>query len=411
MTTLTELSLLLREGENSGVEFKRDDITPQDLARAMVGFSNLRGGRVLLGVEDDGRVSGLTRDDVEEWVLTVARDKVRPPLNPYVERLTDPVSGNRLLVITVEPGYAVHAVWHHNHFSYFIRVGRQTREASPEELARLQQQRGTLRAELQPVTGVSYDQLDHRRLDDYFTRVRGQGIPERDDREARTTFLIATEFMAEGVERPVATVAGVALFGRAPSQALPQSKIDAVAYPGDEKDYATLERTTLRGPLLPLMSATGEVLELGLVDAAVAFVRRNVGASAALVDGVRRLETPGLPEEAVREALVNAVIHRDYLLTNTDIELSIYSDRLEAVSPGRLPNGVTIEGMKLGVRTARNELFKDVMRDYGYLEHMGLGIPRKIVAGMLAFNGTTPDLELGPENLTVRLWRSPDRAR
>lgn len=241
--------------------------------------------------------------------------------------------------------------------------------------------------------------------------MRGQGIPERDDREARTTFLIATEFMAEGVERPVATVAGVALFGRAPSQALPQSKIDAVAYPGDEKDYATLERTTLRGPLLPLMSATGEVLELGLVDAAVAFVRRNVGASAALVDGVRRLETPGLPEEAVREALVNAVIHRDYLLTNTDIELSIYSDRLEVVSPGRLPNGVTIEGMKLGVRTARNELLKDVMRDYGYLEHMGLGIPRKIVAGMLAFNGTTPDLELGPENLTVRLWRSPDRAR
>lgn len=406
MTTLTELSLLLHEGENSGVEFKRDDITPHDLARALFGFSNLRGGRVLLGVEDDGRVSGLTRDDVDEWALTIARDKVRPPLIPYVEQLTDPVSGNRLAVITVEPGYAVHAVWHNNHFWYFVRVGRQTREASPEELARLQQQRGTLRAELQPVSGVSLDGLDHRRVHDYFTRVRGQDAPDREDREAWTTLLVATEFMTEGVEQPVATVAGVVLFAPAASQALPQSKIDAAAYPGGEKDYATLERTTLRGPLVPLMSSAREVLEQGLVDAAVAFVRRNVGASAALESGARRVESSGLPEGAVREALVNAVIHRDYLLTNTDVELSIYSDRLEVVSPGRLPNGVTIEGMRLGVRAARNELLKDVMRDYGYLEHMGLGIPRKIVAGMRAFNGTDPDFELGPERLTVRLWRA-----
>ena len=142
------------------------------------------------------------------------------------------------------------------------------------------------------------------------------------------------------------------------------------------------------------MTSSGELVEPGLVDSAVAFIRRNVGVRAELVGGTRRVETPGLPVEPVREVLVNAVIHRDYLLTHTDVELGLYPDRLEIVSPGRLPNGVTVERMLAGTRAARNELLKDVMRDYGYLEHgylenMGLGVPRKIVRGMQEFNGSS----------------------
>ena len=110
MVTPAELSALLREGENSGVEFKRDDIQPHDLAKALVALSNLRGGRIVLGVEDDGTISGLVRDPVDEWVLTVARDKVRPPLIPHIETVTDPGAGKQVAVVTVEAGYAVHAV-------------------------------------------------------------------------------------------------------------------------------------------------------------------------------------------------------------------------------------------------------------------------------------------------------------
>ena len=76
---------------------------------------------------------------------------------------------------------------------------------------------------------------------------------------------------------------------------------------------------------------------------------------------------------------MNALVHRDYLLSGTDIELSVYSDRLEIISPGRLPNGITTERMRTGCRAARNQLLKDTMRDYGYLEHMGMGVPRKIL--------------------------------
>ena len=78
---------------------------------------------------------------------------------------------------------------------------------------------------------------------------------------------------------------------------------------------------------------------------------------------------------------------------------------MEVISPGRLPNGITPERMRVGCRSARNELLKDVMRDYGYLEHMGMGVPRKIVRGMKEHNDTEPDLVEEGERFTVRLWK------
>ena len=90
--------------------------------------------------------------------------------------------------------------------------------------------------------------------------------------------------------------------------------------------------------------------------------------------------------------------------------ISIYVDRLEVISPGRLPNGITPDRMRTGCRSARNQLLKDVMRDYGYLEHMGMGVPRKIVRGMRELNGTEPDLIEDGERFIVRLWKESKRS-
>ena len=87
--------------------------------------------------------------------------------------------------------------------------------------------------------------------------------------------------------------------------------------------------------------------------------------------------------------------------------MSIYADRLEVVSPGRLPNTVTVEKMRAGYRASRNELIKEVLRDYRYIEATGLGVPRKIVEGMRAHNGTEPDLVEEDERFIVRLWKEP----
>jgi ATP-dependent DNA helicase RecG len=99
------------------------------------------------------------------------------------------------------------------------------------------------------------------------------------------------------------------------------------------------------------------------------------------------------------------VAHRDYTITVTDIELSLYSDRLEVISPGNLPNTVTVPKMKQGYRAARNELLKDILRDYGYVEHRGMGVRRKIIDGMREHNGTEPDLIEEQDRFLVRLWK------
>jgi len=404
--TKTELFELISNGENSGVEFKRDIVDTRSLAIELVALSNLRGGRVILGVEDDGSISGVTRADLEQWVMNVCRDLIRPEIIPYFELIRDVEPGKDVAIVELEMGWAVHHLWSHNHRNYYIRAGTQSREASAEELERLFQQRGAIRVELRPVSGATVDAVDLRRLSEYFTAIRLQAVPDRDDREGWRRLLVNTEILSDSSSAFPCTVAGLLLFGQNPNRFLPQAGISAVAYRGKEKEYTTMERAALRGPLVRL-GATGagtETLDPGLVEQALHFVERNAGHEAIIVEG-RRVERNAFPSEVLREAIVNALVHRDYLLSATDVEISLYADRLEIISPGRLPNGITPERMRVGCRAARNQLIKDVMRDYGYLEHMGMGVPRKIVRGMKEHNGTDPGLIADEEQFTVRLWR------
>jgi ATP-dependent DNA helicase RecG len=407
--TKTELFELINNGENSGAEFKRDTIDNRSLAKELVAFANLQGGRVLLGIADDGTITGITRDRLEEWVMTVCRDKIRPEIIPYFEVFKDIESGKDVAVVTVERGWSVHCVWHDNHRAYYVRVGSESREASPEELERLFQQRGAFRLETRPVSGSSIKDIDLRRIRQWFERTVGQSIvlPMDEDVEDWQKLLINTEFLFQENDRIPATVASLLLFCQNPNKFLPQAGVDAAAYPGNEKDYAARERLAIRGPLTPLFGAGG-LIENGLVEQAIDFVKRNTVIAAGLLEGGRRVERWTYPEEAVRETIVNALVHRDYLLSSTDIELSIYPNRLEIISPGRLPNGITPERMIVGCRAARNQLLKDVMRDYSYLEHMGMGVPRKIVRKMLEYNGTMPEFIEDGERFIVRLLNRSD---
>lgn len=398
MTTRTELYEIIASGENSGVEFKRDQLRPEALAKELVAFSNFEGGMVLLGVEDTGEVSGLTTNNLEEWIMNVCRDKIRPAIIPFFEVVPNVRDDKAIAIIKVTRGYDVHALWHNNSSRYLTRVGSQSREASQEELARLFQQRGSVRAEQRPVSGATLADLDRKRLRNYFGHIREQDVPDDDDDATWLSLLISTEILShEGV-----TVGGMLLFGTTPNRFLPHAGIDAVAYPETEPDYNAQERVALRGPMTPFLSDSDDIVENGLVEQALDFVQRNTRVTVEEIGG-RRVTRPVYPRDVLRESIVNALIHRDYLLTSTDIQLAIYSDRLEIVSPGRLPNGITPERMRVGTRAARNQLLKDVMRDYQYLEHMGMGIPRKVIKGMKEHNGTDPDLVEQGERFTIRL--------
>ncbi len=406
--TRTELLELIRNGESSSVEFKRDVVEPRGLAEEVVAFANTYGGRVLLGVDDDGSVVGLTRDRLDEWVVNICRDKVRPELVPHYEVIRDVEPGRDVAVVYVAPSYTVHSLWHNQHRYWYIRAGTENREANEQELGRVLQRRGSFRQDLRPVPGTSIGALDRRRLRDYFEQVRDQSAPPDEDEDAWRTLLLNTEILAAEGEQGEATLAGTVLFATSPNRFLPQAGISAVAYPGTEKDYAAVERTVLRGPMVRLGPLLQPV-ENGLPEQALAFVGRNAGVTSRLTEGGARRDRPAYPTEAVREAVVNALVHRDYILASTDIELSLFSDRLEVVSPGRLPNGITVESMRVGSRASRNELLKEIMRDYKYIESSGLGVPRKIIRLMKEHNASDAELleDRDGERFTVRLMKEP----
>nr|VFJ56729.1 MAG: ATP-dependent DNA helicase RecG [Candidatus Kentron sp. FW] len=409
--TKTDLLESIRNGENSFVEFKRDGIDNRVLAKELVAFSNHRGGRVLLGVEDDGTISGITRSNPEEWVMTACRDKVCPPIIPDYEVVRDVAPGKDVAIISVEPGWTVQSVWHNNRDYYTIRVGTRSREADREELQRLFQRRGQVRFETQPVTGTTIKNLSRPRLIEYFSGILKQDIPASEKSGEWERLLYNTEFLTDSALADgdggnyVCSVAGMLLFGQLPKRFLPHMAVDVAVFPGVKKDYDASFRGVAVSPLVRLGDERGDVLEPGIVDQVMNMLQPHL--SREELEGARRIRKWDYPEEAIREALVNAVVHRDYLLSATSTEVVLYADRLEVISPGRPPNGITPERMRVGCRATRNELVKDVMRDYGYMEHMGMGIPRKIIKLMEEKVGVTPDLIVGGENFSLVLRKSP----
>ncbi len=406
----SELRDLLRNDEDSTLEYKRDDIQNYDLAKELVAFLNLEGGTVLLGVEDDGSISGTTRERLEEWVSELCRVKIEPPIVPSLSwvRQAEPRRDVLAVRVTLGPNKPYARV-HNGRKTYFIRVGSTSREASREELERMFQASGVLNFGIKPVPGASLEALDMRRLQDYFTRILGGEAPGEEDDVEWERLLENVDLLTESAGQRVATIDGMLLFGRRPRRFLPQSGIRAICYVGTDRDYSSREDEDLRGAMVALGTAEGDIAEPGLIEQALNFVRRNTAPMSHL-EGGHRIDRWEYPDEVLREVLVNALVHRDYSITGADVLLEIFSDRIEVASPGRLPNTVTLSGMRSGLRYARNQTLVNVMRDYGYVEGRGMGVRNKIIPGMRAHNNTEPDLIAEEPRFIVRLFKgvAPD---
>jgi ATP-dependent DNA helicase RecG len=373
----------------------------------MVAFANSDGGRILLGVDDGGKIVGLQRfaepKQFEEWVMQIARDCIRPPLIPAYQRVRTFEGEHDIAIVTISAGLDVYARWFKNGSQYYVRAGSTSRKASAEELQRLFARRGRIRAELLPVVAAGIDDLDVRRIRDYFARVRGQQFSEAQSEIAHRLRL--AEYMTDdGVVGLHPNVAGIVLFGEAPNRYIGGAVIDAAAFCAAESGISTmLEALVLTGPAVRLEGSGGELRDAGIIEGALDFVHRHTTRWLGL-SGATRIEGARIPTSVVREALVNAIVHRDYTLSARATQLRIYSDRIEVLSPGRLPNGITVEAMQIGARASRNQLIVDTMRDYGYVERLGLGVPQ-MFREMQAFNGTSPGLRQVDETFVVTLTR------
>lgn len=378
----SELLQLIGNGENSGLEFKRDDVRPEQLAREIVALANLKGGRVLLGVEDDGRISGIRRENLEEWVMdTVFGRLVHPLLLPFYEEVAVD-HGLRVAVIGLTEGTAKpYAVRHNDREAVYVRVGSTSRRATREQLARLFESGGMLHAELLPVSGTSLGDLDRARLADYLVQVVGDAEAPSGD-AAWQERLLGLGFMVprpDGV--PVCSIAGLVLFGHGPRRKMRYAGVRWMSFEGTDLGQDARDDTVLDGPLVALWTgphaeppASQGLLER-LIDRMQPFVARR---GAPLQDGLRRDTAGRYAAGALREAIVNALVHRDWTRP-AEVEVVDYADRLEVTSPGALQNSMTVAKMLAGQRSARNPVIAEVMRDYGYVEQRGMGVRRRIV--------------------------------
>lgn len=392
--TKSELLELIANGENSGVEFKRDDIRPEQLAKEVVALANFQGGKILLGVEDDGTITGIHREDLEPWVMdTVFGRYVHPMILPFYEEIQVD-DEHRVAVISLTQGTAKpYVVRHNDREEIYVRVGSVSRRATREQQARLFALGGMLHAELLPVSGSGLSHLCLERLTDYLTAVVGdKELPTSDS--AWEKRLCGLGFMVEREDgSPVCTIAGLVLFGHTPRKLLPQAGIRWMAFDGNDKTYKALDDRLIDGPMVALWredNGNRELAEKGLIESFIDIARPFLSEETEpLGETMRRERHWYYPLDALREAVINALAHRDWTRYE-EIEISRYSNRLEIISPGTLQNSMTVEKMIAGQRSPRNPLVVDVLRDYGYVDARGMGVRNKIIPLVRESSGAEP---------------------
>ena len=337
----------LRLGEDSYWEFKEvvfagnRPTKPRrdDWADEIAAFANASGGVLLCGVSNDGNVQVMSRDQLdalERLVTDVCTDSIRPAVRANVSRREEP-DGKAFLLVEIPEGQALHD----SPRGSFIRVGSTTRKMNSDERLRLAQRRGQasfLWFDKQPVDATGFGTLDEalwKRL------ISAEGAANPELALEKMGLLVQDQ---NGTLR--ATVAGVLLCSSAPERWLPNAYITATRYRGADRASGQLDSQDIVGPLDKQ------------VRDALTFAVRNMSVAARKEPA--RQDLPEYSEKALFEALVNAVVHRDYSIRGSRIRLAMFNDRLEICSPGGLPNNLTIESM--GERqSTRNEVLTSIL--------------------------------------------------
>lgn len=403
-----ELLEIIANGENSGVEFKRDDIRPEQLAKEAVAFANLQGGRILLGVEDNGEITGLRRDNAQEWVLNAFRDKVHPQIIPFYEEI-QVGQGLTVGVVTLAQGFSKpYVLRHNNREDAYIRMGDRSELATREQQLRLFESGGLLHVEVLPVAGTSLANLDIDRLDFYLRSIIKDPEVPGNDAEWMERLLGLGLMALDGMGNTVCSVAGLLCFGINPRRFLRQAGLRVMAFPGGDKEYRALLDVVLDAPLVgrwKMVAGTKQLVDTGLIEKFAAALEPFVSQEASGIDAnMRREKTWFYPWEALRETVINALAHRDWTRA-IDIEVDSYGDRLEVISPGKLQNSMTISKMVAGQRSPRNTLIVEILRDYGYVDARGMGVRTKVIPLMRTCNQAEPVFEATDDYLKTTLPR------
>ena len=390
----TELIEKIMLGEDSTIEFKREMPQRNSLADEIAAFANDEGGVILIGVDDYSEIVGLELQElnkIEKTVVEICEDSIEPAVPIFTEKLR--IDDKNLLKVEVPRSLFVHKTPN----GYFARQGSSKREMPTDQLARLLQSRSQariIRFDEQLVPNTHKGTLKESLYRRFITEGAAEDVIE--------DLLLKRSLLVQEGREIRASVAGVLMCHETPDDFLYNSFIQAVYYSGKEKDANyQIDAKDFRGPL-----------DQQIIDA-FKFVQKHNEVSARKEIG--RIDQPQYSMRAVFEAIVNAVVHRDYSKSGSKIRLFMFRDRLELYSPGALANTVTIDKLRYSQAT-RNELLarllseitlddgdgKQVKRRH-FLERRGEGVGI-ILNESEQLSGKTPVYELFNEELCLTIF-------
>jgi ATP-dependent DNA helicase RecG len=355
MYSKEEVIQLIEGGENSSVEFKTADVKTDSLAKEMVAFSNTNGGVIFLGVDDKGTISGFAdKKNFEEWIANIARNNVIPAVQfQYYEK---EIQNKKIGVLEVAKGKdKPYQTLKHQ---FLIRVGSTNRMATQAELMRLFQQSGVFHYDSIGVERTSISDLNLTKIDQYFNRYEIDFTHESESE--KVNLLKNSDILSETGS---VTIAGLLIFGINPQRYLPNAGISFAHFSGDEITADLIDKQNIDSTLDYQ------------VDTALSIIKNNLLQPSSIV-GAKRVDSRFIYSDKVfRELLVNACVHRNYAISGSKIRVFLFLDRIEFISPGKLPNTVTIEKLKAGVSYAVNPVIVKFMENLRYIDKLGRGIP------------------------------------
>lgn len=352
---MENINKLLRRQEGKTLEFKRELSSPGPVLKTLIAFANCAGGIVLLGIEDkDKTVTGI--DDplkVEERLASLITDNIAPMMVPNIE--IHPWRQTYLISVEVFPGASTPYYLKKTGLrkGVYIRVGSTNRQADQEMAEQLR--RETVRAgfDEQPVIDVNSEVIDFRAASESFSSIHPL---KKED-------LLNLQIVTKVQKRIVPTVGGILLFGKIRNRKFPDAWIQCGRFNGTDKNNIVDSSEYYEYPV----TAMGKALD---------FVQKHAMHGIVIKEKLMHTEHWSIPLTAIREALVNAIVHADYSQKGMPVRISIFNDRIEIENPGLLPTGLTIEDILNGVSKLRNRVIARVFKELRLIEQWGSGIQR-----------------------------------
>ncbi len=348
-TTPEELALVLEEGEGYTLEFKQN--VNADLAKELVAFANASGGRILIGVNDDNQIVGCKFSNVLFSNIETMAAACDPPVTIFIEKLPD----QKIIVIHVPEGANRP---HRCTKGFYLRNGASSHKMSTADITAFIQSEGKVRFDQQLRMDLDWKEvLDQYRLEHFLSLT---GITQRTDAQ-NLLFNLGAGDEKEG--RFYLNQTGILFFAKDPAARQPFVNVICALFKGTTKAYI-LDRKELAGNILEN------------VEDALLFLKKHLQLRWEITsDSPRRREILELPEVALREAVVNAVCHRDYFEPGAQVMVEIFDDRVEIHNPGGLPRGLPEKDF--GKRSVcRNPNIAALLLRCDYIEKMGTGIER-----------------------------------